>query len=147
MKHATDDGCGADRERRPACCEAPRVELPSAQLGKYLCPRCPDVVADAPGNCPRCRMALQRVGASLGMEREEAELRAMTWRFWVALALTLPMVALEMGGHFIDLNYEYDLEAMTVGWIELLLATPVVLWLAAPFFARGWRSLNMFTLI
>jgi Cu+-exporting ATPase len=139
--------CGGNHDtgaKVPGCCEPPRVALPGAGLGKYVCPMCPGVESGKPGNCPKCGMALQLVGTSIGTEHEEAELKSMTWRFWVALALSLPVVALDMGSHLS--------EPSLAARIQLLLSTPVVLWLAAPFFARGWASLkgfnfNMFTLI
>ena len=132
----------ADKEI--TCCTPPRVELPSAKLGKYICPMCAGVESDKPENCPKCGMALQLVGVSIGMEHEDAELRSMTWRFWVALIMGLPVVVLGMGGHWPVISGP--------AWLQLALSTPVVLWLAAPFFARGWRSVknfdfNMFTLI
>jgi Cu+-exporting ATPase len=81
---------------------------------------------------------------------DSAELRDMTRRFWIGLALTVPVAALEMGGHLTGLNHFIALQ--TSNWLQLLLGTPVVLWAGWPFFVRGWasvknRSLNMFTLI
>jgi Cu+-exporting ATPase len=86
-------------------------------------------------------MALQRVGASLGTEHEDAELWEMTRRFWLAFWLSLPVVAIEMTGHFIDLDLSPLMER--VG----LVLTTLVMAVAVPLFTRGWRSLNMFTLI
>jgi Cu+-exporting ATPase len=134
----------------PSCCEPPHVELPSAKLGKYICPMCEGVESDKPGFCPKCGMALQLVGTSIGTEHEDAELKSMTWRFWVALVLSLPVVLLDMGGHWSVISDQIN--PALGARIELILSTPVVLWLAAPFFARGWGSLknlnfNMFTLI
>ena len=113
----------------------------------YTCPMHPQIRQLGPGNCPICGMTLEpeTVGAEAPPNRE---LTDMTRRFWIALALSIPVVALEMGGHLIrlPLNETYS------NWIQLALATPVVLWSGWPFFARGWqsilnRSLNMFTLI
>ncbi|MDR2463592.1 MAG: heavy metal translocating P-type ATPase, partial [Verrucomicrobiales bacterium] len=100
-----------------------------------------DCQARPPSCCeaPRVEVAGLRVVEG----REAAELRAVTWRFWVALTLTLPVVALDMGGHFFNVSVEPVLAAR----LQLLCSAPVVLGLAAPFFARGWRALNMFTLI
>ncbi len=102
-----------------------------------------------PGNCPICGMALEPVlmTAETGAS---PELRDMTRRFWIGLALTVPVFALEMGSHLIDLHHLIAQQASN--WIQLLLATPVVLWAGWPFFVRAWasltnRSLNMFTLI
>ncbi len=115
----------------------------------YTCPMHPQVRQAGPGNCPICGMALEpeMVTAETGPSPELAD---MTRRFWVGLALALPVVILEMGAHLIDLHMLVG--AQTSNWIQLALATPVVLWAGWPFFERGWQSLvtrhlNMFTLI
>jgi len=115
----------------------------------YTCPMHPEIRKVGPGACPICGMALEPVlvGADEG---PSAELVDMTRRFWVGLVLTLPVFALEMGGHLTGL---LDLLGQqNANWIQLVLATPVVLWAGWPFFVRGWasvrsRNLNMFTLI
>lgn len=109
----------------------------------------PEIRQEGPGDCPICGMALEPEQVSLDGGPSE-ELRDMTRRFWVGLVLALPVVVLEMGGHLIGLDRM--LSPQTSNWIQLLLATPVVLWCGWPFFVRGWksvvsRSLNMFTLI
>ncbi len=109
----------------------------------------PQVRQMGPGNCPICGMALEPVVAIAGTA-QSPELRDMTRRFWVGLALTLPVVALEMGGHLTDLHQRVGAQASN--WLQLLFGTPVVLWAGWPFFVRAWfsvrhRSLNMFTLI
>jgi Cu+-exporting ATPase len=115
----------------------------------YTCPMHPEIRQVGPGSCPICGMALEPVvaTAATGPSRELAD---MTRRFWIGLALTLPVFALEMGGHLIGLDHL--IPRTTSNWIQMLLATPVVLWAGWPFFVRGWhslvnRSLNMFTLI
>ena len=115
----------------------------------YTCPMHPQIRQVGPGNCPICGMALEpeTVTADAG---PSAELIDMTRRFWIGLILTVPVVALEMGGHFTNLHML--LPAETSNWIQLVLATPVVLWAGWPFFERAWaslvsRNLNMFTLI
>jgi Cu+-exporting ATPase len=115
----------------------------------YTCPMHPEVRQSGPGSCPICGMALEPeiAGAEAGPNPELAD---MTRRFWIGLALTLPVFALEMGGHLTNLHVL--LGRTPSNWIQFALATPVVLWAGAPFFARGWRSLltrnlNMFTLI
>jgi Cu+-exporting ATPase len=115
----------------------------------YTCPMHPQIRQVGPGSCPICGMALEP--ETLTAEAEpNPELADMTRRFWVGLALAAPVFALEMGGHVMDLH---TLVAPRLSaWIQFALATPVVLWAGAPFFARGWaslktRSLNMFTLI
>jgi Cu+-exporting ATPase len=118
---------------------------------EWTCPMHPEVVRDAPGSCPICGMALEPRTATAEGGEENPELRDMTRRFWVSLALMVPLLLLAMGGDMLP-----ALEGLTMGrlgpWLQLLLATPVVLWGGWPFFQRGWyslvhKSLNMFTLI
>lgn len=115
----------------------------------YTCPMHPEIRQQGPGSCPICGMALEPelVSADAGPNPELAD---MTRRFWIALALTVPVFALEMGGHLTGLHQW--LGQQTSNWVQLVLATPVVLWAGWPFFERGWaslqsRNLNMFTLI
>ncbi len=117
----------------------------------YTCPMHPDVVRDGPGSCPRCGMALEpRMPAPA--ERDSSEFIDMRRRFRVSAVLSAPLVVIAMG----DLIPGRPLEGLTggaaAGWLEFLLATPVVVWAARPFFDRAWqsiasKSLNMFTLI
>ncbi|MBU6503110.1 MAG: copper-translocating P-type ATPase [Burkholderiales bacterium] len=116
---------------------------------EYTCPMHPEVRQMGPGHCPLCGMALEPVVAT-AEQGESAELRDMTRRFWVALVLTAPVFALEMGGHLVDIHHL--IAQQTSNWVQLLLGTPVVLWAGWPFFVRAWasvknRSLNMFSLI
>jgi len=109
----------------------------------------PQVRQMGPGNCPICGMALEPVIASADAS-ESPELRDMTHRFWIGLVLSWAVVILEMGGHVFDIGHLIGLQ--TSNWIQLVLATPVVLWSGWPFFVRAWasvknRSLNMFSLI
>jgi P-type Cu+ transporter len=118
-------------------------EAAAAAGTAWTCPMHPEVVRDAPGVCPICGMALEPMTPAAGIE-ENPELADMTRRFWVGLGLSVPLVALAMSGHLGA--------SRAGGWLEFVLATPVVLWAGAPFFVRGWRSvvnrrLNMFTLI
>ena len=115
----------------------------------YTCPMHPQIRRNGPGNCPICGMALEPEVAA-ATDGPSAELVDMTRRFWVGLIPTVPVVALEMGGHLTNLHML--LPAETSNWLQLVLATPVVLWAGWPFFERAWaslvgRSLNMFTLI
>lgn len=116
---------------------------------EYTCPMHPQVRQMGPGNCPICGMALEPVLAT-AQTGDSPELRDMTRRFWVGLALTVPVFALEMGAHLV--NIHHLVEPQTSNWIQLLFGTPVVLWAGWPFFVRALaslknRSLNMFTLI
>lgn len=116
---------------------------------EYTCPMHPQVRQMGPGSCPICGMALEPVLAT-AEQGESPELRDMTRRFWIGLALTLPVFALEMGGHLF--NIHHLIAQQTSNWVQLLLGTPVVLWAGWPFFTRAVasvrnRSLNMFSLI
>ncbi len=118
---------------------------------EYTCPMHPEVVRDAPGSCPICGMALEPRTVSLDDEKNP-ELVDMSYRFWVSALLTLPLLAIGMAELVPRLSVDRLLPDRFTGWIELALATPVVLWGASPFFVRGWqsirsRNLNMFTLI
>ena len=121
------------------------------QAARWTCPMHPEIVRDAPGSCPICGMALEPMAP--GAEAEEsAELRDMERRFWVSLVLSLPLVALVMSEMLPGEPLQHALPARVLTWLQLALATPVVLWGGWPFFARGWsslrtRALNMFTLI
>jgi len=115
----------------------------------YTCPMHQQIRQVGPGFCPICGMALEPVVATVETG-PSAELVDMTRRFWIGLALSVPVVALEMGGHLTGLSH--FVSQTTSNWIQLFLATPVVLWAGWPFFVRGWnslvmRNLNMFTLI
>jgi Cu+-exporting ATPase len=132
-------GAGPQRYLKPA----EVVERPAEPPGTiFTCPMHPEVRQVGPGSCPICGMALEPAEVTLDQGPNE-ELVDMTRRLWIAGALTVPLVALDMGGHFVGLHSS---------WIELVLATPVVLWAGWPFFLRGVQSVarrafNMFTLI
>jgi P-type Cu+ transporter len=117
----------------------------------YTCPMHPEVRQVGPGTCPKCGMALEPEDASAAIEAGPShELLDMTRRFWIGVALSVPVVVLEMGGHLTGLTMM--LGQGTSNWLQFVLATPVVLWCGWPFFVRGWQSLvtrhlNMFTLI
>ncbi len=117
----------------------------------YTCPMHPEVRQDHPGACPICGMALEPLTVTAEAE-QNPELNDMTRRFWVCLVLTVPAVFLAMGGLIPGVSMEALVPHGAGMWLELALATPVVLWGGWPFFVRGWRSLvtwklNMFTLI
>jgi Cu+-exporting ATPase len=121
------------------------VEAPDAI---FTCPMHPEIRQTGPGACPLCGMALEPEQVSLD-EKPDPELVDMTWRFWWALALTVPVAVLAMAEHMAGIAL---LPPSITKWVSLAFATPVVLWAGAPFFVRGWRSvrsrhLNMFTLI
>lgn len=124
----------------------------SGEPGKeYTCPMHPEIIRDTPGSCPKCGMALEP--RTLAVEEgENPELADMRRRFCLSLILTIPEFIIAMGHMLPGHSLEVLASPRTYGWIELLLASPVVLWAGWPFFVRGWqsllnRSLNMFTLI
>ena len=115
----------------------------------YTCPMHPEIRQVGPGSCPICGMALEPVTVT-AETGPNPELVDMTRRFWIGVVLAVPVVALEMGGHLTNLHML--LGQQLSNWLQLALATPVVLWAGWPFFVRGWasvvtRNLNMFTLI
>ena len=127
--------------------EPAAIPLPKGTI--YTCPMHPQIRQEGAGNCPICGMALEPEMAT-AEAGPNPELVDFTRRFWIGLALTLPVLALEMGGHLLGLNHLID--RSTSNWLQLLFGTPVVLWAGWPFFHRGWfsvvnRSLNMFSLI
>ena len=134
--------CGMALE--PATIEAP------ASRTEYTCPMHPQIVRDAPGSCPICGMALEP--RTISVNEENPELDSMTRRFWVGVALTLPLLAVMVSDILPSHPIQHLLSGGLLGWIEFALATPVVLWAGWPFFERGWQSVvhrspNMFTLI
>jgi P-type Cu+ transporter len=145
-----------------AGCRSKFVTNPTDYLGKsdannpalpegtiYTCPMHPQIRQIGPGACPICGMALEPEIVNLD-SGPNPELADMSRRFWIGLALAIPVLILEMGGHFAGLHR--FIAPATSNWLQLILATPVVLWAGWPFFERGWaslrsRNLNMFTLI
>ncbi|HXH43156.1 MAG TPA: heavy metal translocating P-type ATPase [Bradyrhizobium sp.] len=149
--HFCSAGCrakfAADPDKYLAENKAPEPEMPAGTI--YTCPMHPEIRQVGPGSCPICGMALEPEVASLETG-PNPELFDMTRRFWIGGALSVPPVVLEMGGHLAGPHNWID--PTLSNWIQLVFATPVVLWGGWPFFFRGWqslltRNLNMFTLI
>ena len=146
-------GCRTKFAADPDGYLAPKTQPPApAKPGAlYTCPMDPQIRQVGPGSCPICGMALEPLEVTAEAPPNH-ELAGMTRRFWIGLALTLPVFILEMGGHIPALGL-HDLVPMRVStWVQFALSTPVVLWAGLPFFQRGWasvvsRHLNMFTLI
>ncbi|MBV8226298.1 MAG: heavy metal translocating P-type ATPase [Verrucomicrobia bacterium] len=118
----------------------------------YTCPMHPEIEQDHPGQCPKCGMTLEPKTVGGVNEEEQREIRSLSIKFWVGLALTIPVLILAMGKHIPGLHLDNLIPVTFSKWLELILSTPVVLWAGAMFFERGWRSimnrsLNMFTLI
>lgn len=176
---ATDPVCGMSVDRATArhfarhegqgfhfcsaACQAKFEAEPQKYLGdrpapqpmpkgtQYTCPMHPEIIRDKPGSCPICGMALEPMGVPTGDEGPNPELVDFTRRFWVSVALSVPLLIIAMAP-MIGLTFEGLVEDRAKVWIELVLASPVVLWAAFPFFHRGWDSLvnrspNMWTLI
>ena len=136
--------CGMALERNPAW-KAPTTTI-------YTCPMHPEVQLDHPGDCPKCGMALEPQTLSGESEEDDDELREMTRRFRFCLVLTLPVFAVAMMHLIPAIGHAAWVNSPASRWMQFILSTPVVLWGAAPFFRRGWRSLitrhfNMWTLI
>jgi Cu+-exporting ATPase len=134
----------------PTCGMALEPEILSLARTEYTCPMHPQIVRPEPGDCPICGMALEP--RTVTATDDNPELRNMSKRFWISLALTLPLFVISMSEMFREAAIQRELPMRFIPWIEFLLATPVVLWGALPFFQRGWtsivnRSTNMFTLI
>jgi Cu+-exporting ATPase len=136
----------------PRCGMALEPEMPaSATRVEYTCPMHPEIVRPAPGTCPICGMALEPHTVT-AQDEENPELRTMTYRFWISLALTAPLLTVAMADMLPGMPVQHSLRSDWLPWIEMVLATPVVLWGGWPFFQRGWTSIvnratNMFTLI
>ena len=135
----------------PECGMALEPQILAPARTEYVCPMHPDVVRDAPGSCPECAMALEPRAAPPD-DRPSPELADMRRRLAVACALTVPVVAVAMSEMAPRLDARSWLGPTWFGWVQALLATPVVLWCGWPFFVRGWtslvtRKLNMFTLV
>ncbi len=149
--------CPEVREPKPVPCPScgmalePEV-LIAATRTEYTCPMHPEVIRQEPGSCPICGMALEPRTVSAAAADDNPELRDMTRRFWIGVALTIPLMAIAMAGMRYSMFMQNLLGRFPVAWLELMLATPVVLWAGWPFFERFWTSLanrspNMFTLI
>lgn len=137
--------CGMRLERNPTY----RVTGKSAL---WTCPMHPEIQEPKPGACPKCGMNLESLTPSEEDEEEEKEIRSLRRKTWVAGVLTLPIFLLAFDSMIPGLSFDPLLSPTLQGWLELIFATPVIIWAGGMFFTRGWRSivnrsLNMFTLI
>jgi Cu+-exporting ATPase len=148
--------CPDVQKDKPGACPScgmglePEMPAPSTRT-EYTCRMHPEIVRAQPGTCPICGMTLEPRTIT-PKEEDNPELRDMTRRFWVSLVLTIPLLMTAMADMLPGMPVQYALPGGGLPWLELLLATPVVLWGGWPFFQRGWasvvnRSTNMFTLI
>jgi Cu+-exporting ATPase len=136
--------CGMALERNPASQPDTKVI--------YTCPMHPQVQQDKPGFCPICGMALEPKNITAEAEEESTEARDMRRRFWVGLALTIPVATLGMAHLIPGVHPDHWISPQLNQWIQFVFSSPVVLWAGWPFLVRGWhsvrtRNLNMFTLI
>lgn len=148
--------CPEVRKRKPGACPSCGMALePETPVSRtrveYTCPMHPEIVRSEPGACPICGMALEPRTVTAA-EEENPELRDMSRRFWISVALTAPLLLIAMADMLPGMPVQHALPSGWLPWMELILATPVVLWAGWPFFERGWvsiknRSTNMFTLI
>jgi Cu+-exporting ATPase len=145
------------RQPKPGACPKcgmvlePLTSAPALTKVEYVCPMHPEIVRSEPGSCPICGMALEPRTVTLE-EEVNPELVDMTRRFWISVVLSLPLLFFAMSDLIPEQPLQRILPARVITWLQLVLATPVVLWGGWPFFERGWksivnRSLNMFTLI
>ena len=148
--------CPEVRSTKPSACPRcgmalePEMPVPATRV-EYTCPMHPEIVRLSPGSCPICGMALEPRTVT-AQEEENPELREMMRRFWISLALTAPLLTVAMVDMLPGMPVQHMLPNGWLPWIEMVLATPVVLWGGWPFFQRGWTSIvnratNMFTLI
>jgi P-type Cu+ transporter len=138
--------CGMRLERSPAY-------RPPTEQTIYTCPMHPEIEQDHPGDCPICGMRLEpKTRVATAEHDEDRETRSLAFKFWVGLILTIPLLALALGQMVPGLSTDRWMPTKVNQWIQLILATVIVFWCGAIFFARAWRSvvnrsLNMFTLI
>ena len=137
--------CGMRLERNPAYREETSTKI-------WTCPMHPDVQQDQPGECPICGMSLESISSDHEIDPEADEIAALGRKTFIAAVLTVPILLLAFDSMIPGLSFDGLLPPRTQGWMELVIATPVILWAGQMFFTRGWRSivnrsLNMFTLI
>jgi Cu+-exporting ATPase len=177
MANSTDHACSIDADRasagkrsytcpmhpevasdKPGDCPKcgmtlePVIPRPPETKTIYTCPMHPEIEQDHPGQCPKCGMTLESKTIGAADDQEHREIRSLSIKFWVGLSLTIPVLFLAMGKYIPGLDLHALIPMAVSKWLELILATPVILWAGAMFFERGWRSilnrqLNMFTLI
>lgn len=159
MMHESDSDTAGSKEEAHSCCGGHSREsnlsppLAGAKGAIYTCPMHPEIEQDHPGDCPKCGMALEPKTISDGTdEHAQQQIRDLSIRFWIGLALTVPVFVIAMGGMIPALQMRDWLPTHISKWIEFGLTTPVVFWAGWIFFVKGWNSilnrhLNMFTLI
>jgi len=137
--------CGMRLERNPAFKAAKQDTI-------WTCPMHPEVQEPKPGDCPKCGMDLEQMDGTAEDDEDAGEINSLKRKMLVAAILTVPILLLAFDSMIPGLSFDSVLSPKLQGWLELLFATPVILWAGGMFFTRGWRSLvnrslNMFTLI
>ncbi|HMF54395.1 MAG TPA: heavy metal-binding domain-containing protein, partial [Edaphobacter sp.] len=122
----------------PKCGMALEPISPAMARVEYTCPMHPEIVRDGPGSCPICGMALEP--REVTADQENPELKSMLLRFWAGVMLTLPLLAVMVIEMWPEHRFASLMESPWMGWAQMALATPVVLWCGWPFFERGWSS-------
>lgn len=135
--------CGMDLEKE--------TNISASTETKYTCPMHPEVIEDEPGSCPKCGMELEPLQVQKKDDLEEEGYKRMLRKFWIAVGFTLPVFVIAMGP-MVGLNIKQWIGHELAGWLEFLLATPVVFYCSGEFFKRGYKSIinkspNMWTLI
>jgi YHS domain-containing protein len=124
----------------PRSSDAPAAQSPAPDEVLWTCPMHPQIVRKEPGSCPICGMALERMTPEEG-DTANPELRDMTRRFWVGVALSAPLLAMAMADHLAKPALDAVIAPRIAVWLQLILGTPAVLWCGWPFFQRGWASI------
>ena len=137
-------------QQKPQRATPPKVKSDDKTI--YTCPMHPEIRQDHPGDCPKCGMHLEPLSPTGEDSEEQKQVHSLSLKFWIGLALTLPIVLIALGEMFSGLNIHVVIPMSISPWLQLILATPVVLWSGGFFFTKAWqslvnRSLNMFTLI
>ena len=146
-----NDASNAHSHEMPPQPASNESQKPTSAVTQYTCPMHPQIVRDKPGSCPICGMALEPMKIT-AVEEANPELVDMSRRFWISAVLSVPLLLMSMADMLPGQPLGRLASMRTLQWVQLILATPVVLWGGWPFFVRGWasvihRSLNMFTLI
>ncbi len=128
------------------------VKISVAQGAVYTCPMHPEIKQDHPGDCPKCGMHLEPLNPTGKNSEEEKQIHSLSLKFWIGLVLTIPIILLVLGEMIPAINIQAFIPHRFIPWMQLMLATPVVMWAGGMFFVKGWqsvvnKSLNMFTLI
>ena len=151
-RHCVDKFLQQTTDQRPETRDQLRAISHEPRATGYTCPMHPEVQQDHPGDCPKCGMTLVPKNIENAEEEEKKESRSLARKFWVGLIFTVPVFILALQEMIPAFSLEGVISSKLSGWLQLILATPVVFWAGGFFYTRAWasiinRSLNMFTLI